>query len=81
MLTQPQAIALIDRLPSYCITEWCKYKGETCVAQFNLDATMKARKPMLDLSYCMTQALNMNILRTVQYDRLKFGPCPPGQRN
>lgn len=78
---QKAALSYMDRLPTYCITGWCKYKGETCVAQFNLEASMKAGKPMLDLSYCMTQALNQNVLRTVQYDAKKFTDAPEGQRN
>jgi hypothetical protein len=81
MISQDAALLMMDRLPSYCITEWCKYKGITYVAQFNLEASMKAGKPMLDLSYCMTQALNQNILLTVQYDKSKFAEAPPGQRN
>lgn len=78
---QKAALGYMDRLPGCCITEWCKYKGETYVAQFNLEASMKAGKPMLDLSYCMTQALNQNVLLTVQYDAKKFAACPDGQKN
>lgn len=78
---QDTALSYMDRLPSHCITEWCKYKGETYVAVFNMEASMKAGKPMLDLSYCMTQALNQNVLLTVQYDAKKFAPCPDGQKN
>lgn len=38
--------------------EWVEYKGEVVVAQPNYEATVKAKKPMLDISYCMTRALN-----------------------
>lgn len=79
--TQDAALAFMDKLPDYVITEWCKYKGTTYVSQFNLEASMKAGKPMLDLSYCMTQALNQNVLLTVQYDAKKFCFAPHGQRN
>ncbi|OGX84127.1 hypothetical protein BEN47_16755 [Hymenobacter lapidarius] len=79
--TKANAYKWLFRLPGYCIMEWCKYKGITYVAQPNPEATMKAGKPMLDLSYCMTQAINQNVLRTVQYDRLKFAHCPDGQKN
>lgn len=68
------ALALFDSVPYYCIMEWCCYKGETLVAQPNVAASMKAGRPMLDLSYCMTEAINQNIMRTVLYEPAKFEP-------
>ncbi len=64
---------MLMRLP-FAI-DWVSYKGEICVAHINFEATEKAKRPMLDISYCMTQALNNNILKTVQWDRNKFKPC------
>lgn len=52
--------------------EWVVYKGVDLVAQINYEATKKAGKPMLDLSYCMTRALNQSIDKTVQWDKSKF---------
>lgn len=63
----------INRLP--IILDWCYYKDEIYVAQINLEATKKAHKPMMDLSHCMTRAINQIILKTVQWDSTKFRPC------
>lgn len=67
---------MLLRLPIAC--EWCEYKGETYVAQINYEATVKAKKPMMDLSYCMTKAHNQIILKTVQWDKNKFKPSRLG---
>lgn len=58
--------------------EWCEYKGETVVAQFNFERTRIAGKPMMDLSYCMTKALNYIVDQTVQWDKSKFKPSKLG---
>ncbi len=65
--------AAFDRLP--IVMDWCYYKDEIIVAQINWDATKKAGKPMMDISYCMTRALNQCILKTVQWDKNKFKRC------
>lgn len=67
---------MLMRLPFVC--DWVEYKGETVVGQINFEATIKARKPMIDVSYCMTEALNQNILFTCQYDKNKFKPSRLG---
>jgi hypothetical protein len=67
---------MVMRLPFCC--DWVEYKGETVVAQINYEATIKAKKPMMDISYCMTRALNQNILYTTQYDKSKFKPSRLG---
>lgn len=53
-------------------SDWVKFKGEDYYAFINFDATEKARKPMIDLHYCATTALNGIILKTVQFDKAKF---------
>lgn len=64
------------RLPISC--DWVFFDGEDCVAQINYEATVKAKKPMVDISYCMTMALNQCIERTVQWDKKKFKPSRLG---
>lgn len=63
---------MTEKLPF--VIDWCEYKGETVVAQINYDRSLKANKPMMDISYCMTKALNQNIMYTVQWDKNKFKP-------
>jgi len=60
------------------VIDWVEYKGETVVAQINYQATEKARKPMMDISYCMTRALNQEIMFTCQWDKNKFKPSHLG---
>lgn len=61
---------IIDRLPF--VFDWVNFKGEDVVAQINIEATIKAKKPMLDISHCMTKAFNQIIIKTVQFDKSKF---------
>lgn len=55
---------------------WVEFKGETVVSQLNFDETKRVGRPMFDISYCMTRALNQNIMKTVQYDKNKFKISP-----
>lgn len=64
--------AMLNKLPIAC--DWVEYKGEVLVAQVNFEATKKAKRPMVDLSYCMTKAHNQIIDKTVQWDKKKFKP-------
>lgn len=70
------AMKMLIRLPFSF--DWVEYKGETVFAQINYEATHKAKKPMIDISYCATQACNQNILFTCQYDKNKFKPSRLG---
>ncbi len=46
-------------LPENCPTfEWVEFKGEKLVAVLNWEESKRRQKPVLDLSYCMTTALN-----------------------
>jgi hypothetical protein len=54
--------------------DWYKYKGEVYFVGINMEATIKAGKPMMDLHYCATKALNNIVLKTVQWDKNKFEP-------
>lgn len=67
---------MLMRLP-VCM-DWVNYKGEDVVIQWNFEATEKAKKPMVDVSYCMTKALNQVILKTVQWDKKHFKPSRLG---
>jgi hypothetical protein len=51
---------------------WVNFKGKLCYAQVNFDATVKAKKPMMDIFYCATQCLNDAVLFTTQWDKNKF---------
>lgn len=62
-------------LPDNCpVMEWVEYKGEKLVAVLDFEASEKRQKPILDLSYCMTTALNdcMYIYRGVLWNPKKF---------
>jgi len=74
MTEQEQKIAnMMYRMPFEM--DWISYKGEVCVGSFNWEASKKAKRPMIDISYCLTKALNGIHLQTVQYDKNKFKPC------
>lgn len=73
---EKKATEMLMRLP-VCF-DWVNYKGKNVAMQWNLEATIKAKKPMVDISYCMTQALNQIIDETVQWDKSKFKPSHLG---
>lgn len=52
--------------------DWVKFKGEVYFASINYEKTAKANKPMIDLHYCATKALNGIVIKTVQFDKNKF---------
>ncbi len=62
---------MLFKLPMCCYG-WCEYKGEVFFAMINREATIKAKRPMIDLSYCATKAMNQIIIKTVAYDKNKF---------
>lgn len=68
---------MLLRLP--IVFDWVEFKGETVFVGVNIDATKKAGKPMVDVFYCATQALNDNVLFTTQWDKNKFKPSHLGQ--
>ena len=63
---------MCEKLPF--VFDWCEYKGETLFAGFNYEASEKAGKPMFDMFYCATRALNHVVLFTTQFDKSKFQP-------
>lgn len=60
----------IEKLPF--IFDWVFYKEEKVVAKLNFEASEKAKKPMFDICYCMTKAMNDIVMKTVQFDKNKF---------
>lgn len=68
---------LLDKLP-ICM-DWVKFKGEDVVAIWNFEATGKAGRPMVDIAYCMTKALNGVFFKTVRWDK-RFSPSKLGKQ-
>ncbi len=69
---------MLMKLP--IVFDWVNFKGETVFAQINYQATQKSGKPMMDISYCATRALNQTILFTTQWDKKKFTPSHLGKQ-
>jgi len=61
---------LISKLP--IVYDWVNYKGEDVVASINVERTLKAKKAMMDISYCMTKAFNNIHLKTVMFNKKHF---------
>jgi hypothetical protein len=62
----------IMKCPVFC--QWVEFKGETYFAGLNYERSIKAGRPMIDLSYCATRYMNANYLKTVQYSEKHFKP-------
>ena len=56
------------------VFDWVEYKGEVVFAGINYKESERVGRPMMDIYYCATQALNNNVLKTVQWDKKKFQP-------
>lgn len=54
------------------VYDWYDYKGETFFVAINYQETERVGRPMMDLHYCATRALNNIVLKTVQFDKKKF---------
>lgn len=72
MITDKQTEKMLLNLP--IVFDWVEFKGETVFAGINYEATKKAGRPMVDISYCATRALNNVVLFTTQWDKNKFKP-------
>jgi len=69
---------MLLRLP--IVFDWVEFKGETVFIGVNYERTAKAKKPMVDVFYCATKALNDVVLFTTQWDKSKFKPSRLGQK-
>lgn len=70
-----------SKMPSYIekchlVFDWCEYKGKVYFGSLNYERSITAKRPMIDLSYCATKALNCVILKTVAWDKNKFNLKP-----
>lgn len=52
--------------------EWWYYDEVQIFAGINYERSVSAKKPMIDIHYCATKALNGVVLKTVQYDKKRF---------
>lgn len=65
-------------LPSYLQNpelpwmEWIRFKDEECVGIVNIERSLKAKHAMIDISYCMTRALNNCVLYTIKFNQKHF---------
>jgi hypothetical protein len=64
-------------LPKYLdecwlINGWCKYKDEVFFASFNYEQSEKHQKPIFDLAYCATKAMNEIFIKRVKWNTKHF---------
>ena len=60
------------------VFDWAEFKGQVIFTGINYQETERVGRPMMDIFYCATQALNNNVLKTVQWDKNKFKPSKLG---
>lgn len=58
-----------DKLPWM---KWVMYKGEDVVACVNYTKSIACNRPIVDISYCMTKALNCNVMFSVNWKEEDF---------
>lgn len=51
---------------------WVNYKGEDCVACVNYEKSIACGRPIIDISYCMTKAMNNNVMFSVNFNTDHF---------
>lgn len=54
--------------------QWIKYKGVHCVGMVNIEKSLNARRPIIDIHYCMTQAHNGIVEKSVNFNPEYFKP-------
>jgi hypothetical protein len=69
------AKSLDERLMNLPVVwDWYCFKGEDVFVGINYERSKKSNRPMMDIHYCATEALNGIVLKTVRFDRNKFKP-------
>ena len=67
------AVVLPDWMKSCpLISGWCRYNGRIFYADLNWEESEKAEKPIFDLAYCATKALNNIYLLQREWHPKKF---------
>lgn len=54
------------------VYDWCKYDGVVYFADLNYEESEKANKPIFDLAFCATRAMNHIFLKRVEWDSERF---------
>lgn len=67
----------MGNLPKYLtivpfVQEWIEYKGEVYFASLNIEQSVKSKRLMYDLHYCITKMLNNVVIKTVAYHKDKM---------
>lgn len=44
--------------PGTIVSDWCKYNGEVYFGVLNWEESERRSKPVIDLAYCATRAMN-----------------------
>jgi hypothetical protein len=70
-------VLLAEVLPAWLdgcplIFGWCRYNGRIFFADLNYEESVKANKPVFDLAYCATKALNNIYLLRREWNAKKF---------
>lgn len=63
---------ILKPLPVWMFGEWVEYKGETYFAMVDVQKSLACHRPIVDLSYCATRAMNNVVLRSVNYKAEHF---------
>lgn len=71
---------LVKDVPEWLIVvpywmNWVYYKGDKCVASVNYEKSLRAHRPIMDIHYCMTRAMNNIVERTVNWNPEHFKPA------
>lgn len=71
----------LAEVPKYILdcpisANWIEFKNETYFAMLNYERSVKAKRAMVDLSYCATRAFNGVVIKTVQYSKSNFKESP-----
>lgn len=58
------------------VYHWVDYRGKRKFAMLNYEESLKYNKPMIDLCYCATLAMNGVVEKTVPYRKENFVLAP-----
>lgn len=67
---------MFQDLPYWLFMNWVEYKGETYFVMVDVNKSLACHRPIVNLSYCATKAMNGLVLKSVNYKPEDFKKSP-----
>lgn len=65
---------IFEKIPGFLWGDWVYYKGELKFVMVNVQKSETCNRPIIDICYCATRALNNIVEKSVNYVPDNFRP-------